>query len=288
MKLGLFTPLEVPLCTPAFLRALGGAAEESRVNRIWIADPHIVWFDSYSSRHPYMPEGSWPSRREELDSFALLAFLAAVTKTPRLATAVCIVPQQNPLYTAKAVTSIDHLSDGRFDFGVGLGVSSEEYAATGVPWQRRGERCSAYLETMVEMWKGPTSGFETEFFRIPSCRQDPSPLQVPHPPIFVAGESEAALKRVAKLGQGWLAVDLTPHQVRERIRKLRSLLATLGRSITEIQVAIILNEPNLTSDLVKSYAEAGVDELVPRVVFSSEDHITEKLDPILETVLDCP
>ena len=105
--------------------------------------------------------------------FSALSFLAAVTRTIRLGTGICLVPQRNPVYTAKEVAAVDWLSNGRFDFGVGVGWLAEEFQALGVPFERRAARCRAYLEVMRRCWCDPISQYEGEFYSLPACRHYP-------------------------------------------------------------------------------------------------------------------
>jgi len=149
MKIGLFAPAVYPAGTPEYLRTLGTAAEERGFHSLWMAE-HVVLFDDYASRYPYAADGRIPASGESgfLDPFDALSFLAAHTTRIRLGTGICLVPQRNPVYTAKEVATVDWLSGGRFDFGVGVGWLAEEFRALDVPFERRGDRCREYLEVM--------------------------------------------------------------------------------------------------------------------------------------------
>jgi probable F420-dependent oxidoreductase len=126
-----------------------------------------------------------------------LAFLAAHTARVRLGTGICLVPQRNPVYTAKEVATVDWLSGGRFDFGVGVGWLAEEFRALDVAFERRGDRCREYLDVMRRLWCDSVSAFAGSFYDLPASRQYPKPVQQPHPPICFGGESDAAMRRVA-------------------------------------------------------------------------------------------
>jgi alkanesulfonate monooxygenase SsuD/methylene tetrahydromethanopterin reductase-like flavin-dependent oxidoreductase (luciferase family) len=149
MQIGLFAPAVSPPGTPEYLHALATTAEERGFHSLWVAE-HVVLFDEYVSRYPYAADGRIPAGGETgfLDPFDALAFLAAHTSRVRLGTGICLVPQRNPVYTAKQVTTVDWLSRGRFDFGVGIGWLAEEFRALGVPFERRAERNREYLEMM--------------------------------------------------------------------------------------------------------------------------------------------
>src|SRR5262245_2184968 len=221
MRIGLFTPVGNPFATPEYMQALGAGTEERGFHSLWVAE-HVVLFDEYESRYPYAEDGRIPARGDAgfLDPFEALAFLAAGTKTLRLGTGICLVPQRNPVYTAKEVASVDWLSAGRLDFGVGVGWLAEEFRACATPFARRGDRSRAYLEVMRRLWCDDVSEYHGEFYDLPACRQYPKPIQRPHPPIHFGGESDAALRRVADLGQGWYPFNLEPEALASRLRDL--------------------------------------------------------------------
>jgi len=287
MQIGLFTPVGNPFATPEYLRVLGRAAEERGFHSLWVAE-HVVLFDDYASRYPYAADGRIPARGEAgfLDPFEALAFLAAVTSRIRLGTGICLVPQRNPVYTAKEVATLDWLSGGRFDFGVGVGWLAEEFAALEVPFEERGARCRAYLEVMRRLWTDPVSSYESEFYRLPACRQYPKPVQQPHPPIHFGGESDAALRRVADLGQGWYPFSITPDEVTERLARLDGLLARRGRSRKDVAVSICPYLRPGDLDLVKRYRDAGVDQVIVMLLAMSVDELRQGMDAVSSAIVE--
>jgi probable F420-dependent oxidoreductase len=287
MKIGLFPPFSNPFATPDYVHAFATAAEERGFHSIWVAE-HVVLFDEYESSYPYAADGRIPAPSESgiLDPFPTLAFLASCTRTIRLGTGICLVPQRNPVYTAKEVATVDWLSNGRVDFGVGIGWLEEEFRALGVPFERRAARCRAYLDVMKRLWQDPVSRYESEFYSLPGCRQYPKPIQQPHPPIHFGGESDPALKRVADLGQGWYGFSINPEQTAERLRVLDRLLETRGRSRKEVEVSIspYLNPFDL--DLVKGYRDVGVDQVILFVIAFTIDEMLKTLDTLANTILE--
>ena len=287
MHVGVFTPLANPYSTPALLHVLGPAAEERGFHSLWVAE-HVVLFDDYRSRYPYAADGRIPAGGESgiLEPFGALSFLAATTERIRLGTGICLVPQRNPVYTAKEVATLDWVSGGRVDFGVGVGWLAEEFQALGVPFAQRGERCRAYLDVMRTLWCDPVSEHHSEFYDLPACRQYPKPLQTPHPPIHFGGESDVALRRVADLGQGWYGFNLEPDAVPERLDRLGSLLAERDRKREEIEVSVCpyLLEPG--PDMVARYAEAGVDQLIVLVLGTDRDRLLRALDELARTTVE--
>jgi probable F420-dependent oxidoreductase len=281
MKFGIFAPLANPFATGDYLQALGTAAEQRGFDSIWVAE-HVVLFDEYVSRYPYANDGRIPVRPESgiLDPFAALSYLAAVTTNIRLGTGICLVPQRNPVYTAKEVATVDWLSGGRFDLGIGVGWLAEEFGALGVPWDRRGSRCRAYIDVMKTLWADPVSQYSGEFYELAPTRQYPKPMQQPHPPIHFGGESDAALRRVADVGQGWYGFGLLPEQLKERMERLDQLLERRGRRRTDIEISICPYMTPATPELVAGYKEAGVD----RVILVAASPGSEALVSILDTI----
>jgi probable F420-dependent oxidoreductase len=263
MKLGLFNPLSTPFADPEYIQELGQSAEECGFDSLWVAE-HVVLFDEYSSRYPYSADGRIPAGGESgiLEPFIGLSFLAASTRRIRLGTGICLVPQRNPVYTAKEATCVDWLSGGRLDLGVGVGWLAEEFEALGVPFERRGARCRSYLEVMKRLWCDPVSQYEDEFYRLPACRQYPKPVQKPHPPVHFGGESDAALRRVADLGQGWYGFNLSPEELGARVKDLEGLLAARGRRRDEIQVSVSPYLRSFDADSLARYRDAGADQVI--------------------------
>jgi probable F420-dependent oxidoreductase len=286
MHVGLFAITANPLATPDYLHALATAAEERGFHSLWVPE-HVVLFDDYASQYPYAADGRIPAGGETgpIDPFAVLSFLAAATRTIRLGTGICLVPQRNPVYTAKDVASVDWLSNGRFDFGVGIGWLAEEFQALGVPFERRAARCRAYLEVMRRLWCDPVSQYQGEFYSLPPCRQYPKPIQQPHPPIYFGGESDAALKRVADLGQGWFPFSIGPAELAARVRVLDGLLAKRGRTRSALRIVVCPYMNSADLDLVKRYREAGVDQVV-LMVLASRDNLRATLDRLADQIAE--
>ena len=287
MDVGLFVPLGSGNATPEVVRAVGREAEERGFESIWVAE-HVVLFDEYDSKYPYDPSGRFPTGGDAglLEPFTALSYLAAVTDRVRLGTAICLVPQRNPVYTAKEVAAVDWLSNGRFDFGVGIGWLAEEFQALGVPFERRAARCRAYLKVMRSCWCDPVSRYEGEFYTLPPCRHFPKPIQRPHPPIYFGGESDPALRRVADLGQGWYPFSIGPDELADRLRALETLLAQRGRKRSDLHVLICpyMNAADL--DLVKRYRDAGADQVALMAVAGHPDNLLKTLDDIANTIVE--
>lgn len=287
MRIGIFVPLGNPFATPEYVRVLGQQAEALGFGSIWVAE-HVVLFDNYASRYPYAADGRIPAGGESgfLDPFAALSFLAAVTDRIRLGTGICLVPQRNPVYTAKDVASVDFLSNGRFDFGVGIGWLAEEFQALDVPFERRAQRTRSYLEVMRRLWCDPVSAYEDDFYRLNACRQYPKPIQQPHPPIHFGGESDPALRRVADIGQGWYPFNIGPDDLATRLRDLDTLLAQRNRSRKEITVSVCPYMNPCDFDGVRRYRDVGVDQVIFLVFAPTPDRLRASLEELANTMVE--
>lgn len=271
MKLGMFAGLRGPQVSGQMLRELGTGAEGIGLSSIWLGE-HVVLFSEHESKYPGSKSGKIdvPVDQGLMDLSTTIGFLAAITTELRFGTGICLVPQRNPLYTAKEMATADHLSDGRVDFGVGVGWSWEEFEACGVPWERRGARTDEYLEMMRVLWTEHDSAYSGEFYDLPSCHMYPKPVQVPFP-VHVGGHSKAAFRRTAKFGQGWFGFGVTPEQTTVLLAQLDQELESAGRSRDEIRITLC-PPGKLDAGMVEGYRAAGVDEIVTG--YYRQDHAT--------------
>lgn len=287
MKIGVFAPLGAPFAGADYLQELGRAVDERGFHSLWVAE-HVVLFDEYASPYPYAADGRIPASPESgmLEPFTSLAFLAAATRRVRLGTGICLVPQRNPVYTAKEVANVDWLSGGRLDFGIGVGWLAEEFRVAATPFERRGARCRGYLEVMKRLWCDEVSEHENEFYELPPCRMYPKPVQRPHPPLHFGGESDAALRRVADLGQGWYGFNRDPREAAEGIARLRGFLTERGRSLDEVEVSISPYLKPLEDGALERYREAGVDQLIALCFAPERDALLRHLDGLAASLLE--
>lgn len=281
MKIGLFAALVNPFASSGTLHALGTGAEERGIDSIWVPE-HVVLFDDYASSYPYSADGRIPSIPGSgmLEPFTALTFLAACTSTVRLATGILLLPQRNPVYTAKEVATLDFLSDGRFDLGIGVGWLREEFAVVNVPWPDRGRRTDDYVEVMKALWTTDPSEHHGEFYDLPSCQMYPKPVQAPHPPLHFGGESDAAMRRVARVGDGWHTFNRLPDQVAEPLARLDAILAEQGRSRADITVTASPYFNGLTPEMVEQFAERGIDQVTALFFANSPDDVEPALDAL--------
>ncbi len=281
MKIGITLAFN-HLTTPSYIADAARFIEEAGFHSVWVPE-HVLFFPDYASRYPYAEDGRVPGNPQGvLDPFAALTFVAAHTRKLRLGTGICLVPQRQPVYTAKMVADLDYLSGGRVDFGVGIGWLAEEFEALGMDFRVRARRCAEYIEAMQALWRDGVSSFAGETVSVPACYFNPKPVQKPHPPIFFGGESDPALARVAAQGNGWYGYDLEPAGVIERLRLLDRLLAGNGRKREEIGVFVCPNRHPITPDTVAAYRAAGVDQLIAPLFARDLDGLKRRAERLLE------
>ena len=250
--------------------------EEMGAHSIW-APEHVLFFPEYASTYPYSDSGRIPGDPVGLlDPFTSLTFVAANTTKVRLGTGICLVPQRSPVYTAKMVADLDHLSGGRVDFGVGIGWLKEEFDNLGASFKDRAARCSEYMEVMKELWSPGISEFEGETVSLSPCHFNPKPVQSPHPPIYFGGESDAALGRVVTQGDGWYAYDLSPEDLERRLDTLRLKMQRQNRSDSEVEVIVGPNRHPVNEQTTAQYESLGVAQLVVPLFGATLEKIEER------------
>ncbi len=286
MKVGLLAPFVSPIATPEYIAEYGEVAESCGFHSLWLAE-HVVLFDEKESRYPYSQDGEMPTSGENgfVETFTALSFLACVTNHIRLGTGICVVPQRNPVYTAKESAAIDWLSHGRLDFGVGVGWQQEEFEAVGFPFARRGARCRSFVEVIKHLWCDRICEYQDEFYSLPACRMDPKPVQSPHPPVYFGGESRAALQRVAEQGQGWYGLNCAPEDLPPLIAQLEAFLSEQGRSLSEVEVAVSPYLKACDRDKLARYAECGVDQLIVAGIALDRESIRSTLEGLAEELV---
>ena len=291
MEFDVWLPTASPFATPELLAAVATEAEARAVACIWVGE-HVVTFEEYASHYPYVEDGRMPLPPGSglLEPFTTLAFLAALTGTVRLGTAMCLLPQRNPVYTAKEVATLDWLSGGRVDFGVGVGWLREEFDAVAAPWPRRGARTDEYLDVLRTLWVDDPSSFVGDCYSLAPCSMQPKPVQQPHPPIHIGGESDAALRRAARAGQGWHTFNRTPVDLPEALGRLDGFLDEAGRDRRDLRVTVCPYFNPLDPAITEQYAQAGADAVSALLFAMSADEVPaafEALDPSLERARAC-
>ena len=250
MEIGLTIPTRGPLATPEGVAAFAKRAGELGFTHLAVPD-HVVVPRTIDSRYPYSASGEFPGAASGacFDQFTLLAYVAAVNTTARLLTSVTVIPHRGAVQTAKIVSTIDVLSGGRMILGVGAGWMKEEFDALGAPpFEERGRVTDEYLQAFKTLWTEDDPRFEGEHVRFANITFLPKPVQRPHPPIWVGGESPAALRRTARYGDVWFPIGNNPRHPLDTVARfadgiagMRAIAAKHGRDPGEIGLAFFAN-----------------------------------------------
>jgi len=251
--------------------AVATLAESLGFASVWVTD-HIAIPEHTRSLYPYSADrkAPWQPNIPYLDALTVLGWVGAVTRTIRLGTSVLILPLRPPLAVAKTVGTLDHLTGGRVVLGVGAGWLEEEFDLLGQPFHNRGRRMREAIRILKACWGGDPVGFEGELYRLAPFGMDPKPPQGARLPILSGGESDAALRRVAEVCDGWHPLNVTPDQVAEGLERLRGFMAGARRSMADLWLIVRpgRNIP-LTPDLADRYGALGVRMLVADVDYRS-------------------
>jgi len=279
VQFDLWMPTASPMTTHELLDAVADESEARGIATIWVGE-HVVLFGDYKSNYPYAEDGRIPAPSGSglLEPMVTLSYLAARTRTVRLGTAMLLLPQRNPVYSAKEVSSLDWLSNGRVDLGIGVGWLKEEFDALNVPWERRGVRTDEYIEVLRTLWCDETSSFSGTTYELPECEMFPKPIQQPHPPIHIGGETDAALRRVARSGQGWHTFNRSPEQLAKGLERLDVFLKEEGRSRDDIRITVCPYFNGLTPEAMQGYADVGADAVAALFFCFSADDVVSTFD----------
>jgi probable F420-dependent oxidoreductase len=174
------------------------------------------------------------------DPFTLLAWLSGTTTRMELATTVAILPYRSPLQLARVGANLDRLSGGRFILGVGVGWAREEFEVLGVPFEKRGAIADEYLEALLELWTKDVASYHGRFVRFENVETGPRPLTEPHPPIWVGGGSDAAVRRAARFGDAWHPIRVRVSWLEKKAAELSAIAESMGRPTPRLCPRILL------------------------------------------------
>ena len=238
-------------------------AEELGFESVWLPE-HLVFTRAMSrSPHPGEEHPPVPPDTPIYDAFAYLAYLAARTTRIRLGTHVYNIGLRHPFTAARGAQTVDLLSGGRFEFGIGASWLEEEWRATGLDFATRGRRVDEAVEVCKRLFSERTVTHHGEFFSFDEVVFEPKPAQQPRPPILVGGESKAALRRAARLGDGWLGMGHTFESAADQIGMLRRLRVEYDRpnaGVPEFQI-IVGGSVESRADVTR-WEELGVTRLI--------------------------
>lgn len=240
MRYGLFIHSTGPLVTAGGISRIAQKADELGFDTAWVGD-HVVVPETIESRYPFTRSGAFPMKHSDnfLEPLSTITFLLARTTRLRVGTNVLIVPYRNPVSTAKMLANMDWLSGGRLTLGVGVGWMREEFQALNAPpFEERGRVTDEYLAIFKQLWTEPKASFEGRYYRFEPLYAQPQPVQKPHPPIYVGGHTGPALRRVARLGDGWNAWRLSPSDLAVHRERLAGYLREAGREPGSVKICL--------------------------------------------------
>jgi probable F420-dependent oxidoreductase len=287
MQLGFALPISGSWATPDNVASVAKDAEAAGFRGLWTFQR---WLADDSLAGVY---------QNVLDPMILLGYAAAVTSQARLGLAIVNGPFYAPVAIAKQFAALDVLSNGRLDGGVGLGWSPLEYAAAGVPMQRRGKRFDEWLDCLDVLLRGEQVSFDGAFYTVPASRIAPRPVQRPRPPLLVGGSAPPALRRAATRGDGWISSSrMSLDDVRASVRAVRAAAESAGkpegavrcvvRGVTRLRSTAVDGERatlegslDQIRDDLRAYAGIGVDEVFLDLNFDSERVGNPSADPAL-------
>jgi len=254
-------------------------AESAGFESLWGGE-HVILPSKIESPYPYTEDGKIPAQPDTPipDPLIWLAFAAAAAPSMRLGTCILIVPQRNPLILAKELATLDQLSGGKVELGLGVGWLQEEFDALGVPWERRGARNDEYIEAMRTLWSGPEVEFHGEFVNFPTVTCSPRPVQ-PTIPILVGGDSDVAIRRAARLADGYFPGEGDADRLASLITRVRQAAEDAGRDPNEIEINAMFSMQMADPVAgVEKFAELGVGRIMVPAFFFGGDGGLDRMD----------
>ena len=257
--------------------------QQLKFDSIWVSD-HV--FIPYRSEplYPYSATGriGLEPHHNLFEPLVTLAFMAGVVETPMLGLSVLVVPYRNPVVTAKMLATLDVLSGGRLVIGVGVGWTREEFEVLGASYPDRGAVTDEYIQIFKELCTRDDIQFHGRHYQVSNVAFYPRPVQKPHPPVWIGGHSMPALRRAARLGDGWYPSNIDPPTLVARLAILRRLCREVGRDPDSVEIASQVSNvgfgdavpdanglgiplsgtPQQMLDTLRRYEDAGVKHLV--------------------------
>jgi probable F420-dependent oxidoreductase len=261
------------------------AADEMGLESIWSVE-HVVIPDGYQSRYPYNESGRLPLAEEAdiPDPLIWLAYVAGQTRRIRLATGILIVPQRNPLVLAKECASLDRLSGGRFELGIGVGWLAEEFGALGVPFEDRGGRTDEYCEAMLALWSEEKASYHGRYVNFDGAISKPRPTGG-SVPIIVGGHSLAAARRAGRYGTGFFPVSASDDDLPRLFETMKGEARAHGRDGDAIEITTGNWSARRGSlDRVKELEDLGISRLIVAPPTSNLDKMRDAMEQLAERI----
>ena len=230
-----------------------------------------------SRRTPFPGGGDLPKAYSHThDPFVALSFAAAATRKILLGTGICLIPQRDPIVTAKCVASLDQLSKGRFVFGIGGGWNVDEMENHGARYETRFKLMRERILAMKALWTEEEAAFHGEMVNFNAVWLYPKPMQQPHPPILLGGSSDYTLKRVVEFCNGWFPIARPGFKPKEAIGRLRRVASAAGRDFSTLTISVF-GAPADNAALTE-YRDAGIHRAVLPIPDLTRDEIMGLLD----------
>ena len=309
MEFGLHLAASGPGAEPENLIEFTQRAEALGFYCVTVAD-HIVIPRNISSPYPYTLDGQYRGAGHHLEQMTVMSFLAGATRRIRLVASVMIAPYRHPVVAAKALATLDFLSQGRVILGLGVGWMKEEFELLGAPrFEARGRVTDEYIKAFKELWTKENPAFRGDYCNFSALTFLPKPVQKPHIPIWIGGHSRHALRRAAELGDGWHPIGgvptapLEPDDLAAKLSLLAQYARAVGRDPKEIRIAFkaSLYDRDKASragrrrrftggaeDIVadaREYRSAGVDYLILDVRTPNREQTLERLNWLAQEVV---
>ncbi|MEM8974899.1 MAG: LLM class F420-dependent oxidoreductase [Pseudomonadota bacterium] len=234
-----------------------------------------------SRKSPFPGGGELPKKYIHThDPFIALSFAAALTKKLRLGTGICLVPQHDPIVLAKVIASLDMMSGGRFEFGIGGGWNVDEMNNHGVEYKTRFKQMREHTEAMKAIWTQDEASYHGEFVNFDPIWSYPKPTQKPHPPILLGGETDYTLKRIVEYCDGWIPRGNMNFDPRVSLKRLHDMADKHGRNPKELSTTLFRGPT--TKQELDACREAGVDRVLYEVPDGTRDEALKALDDVVE------
>ncbi len=286
MEFGVHLPHVGPAASRDSILFVARKAEEMGFHSLWVSDHVVIPRDMKSAypggRFPVPPE--WPF----LEPVSTLLFVAAATERIRLGTSILVITMRQPVVLAKELVTLDVLSGGRLIFGCGAGWMREEFEALNVPFEKHGPRMGEYIEVIRRCWTEDDPSFQGRYYQLGNVGFYPKPLQKPHPPIWVGGWAEGALRRVARYGDAWHAGG-PPELLAQGYARVKELARQYGRDPDRIALtvrgdAVGVGEPAQVIERLRAYQSAGASMVMLTFVAATAEAVGEMMAGFMRDV----
>jgi len=315
MRIGVQVPHFGPNANPDGISRIAAQAESQGLHSVWVSD-HVVFPGTTNSAYPHSNKGLPTENLSPFfEALTTLSFVAGQTEHVRLGTSVLLPSLRHPVLSAKMLSTLDALSGGRLVLGVGAGWLEAEFELLDAPsFAERGTVLEEVLEIWQALWSHRRASFRGRYFTFEEMIFDPPPAQKPRPPIWIGGNSEIALRRAARVGDGWHGARLSPDEYRERVTKLTAEIVAAGREPDEVEPSLtcmfrlsdeqidparlrdLVGGPELVAAQLRRYDAAGAGTVVlgldPRLQVDDHERtlglLQTEILPRVEDILDAP